>query len=66
MKITILEYANEMGEWVYFGAYKTTQVKNVIEQYLAEHDITDPIIEGDTGYIVPDVCRAWVDELNEL
>jgi len=67
MKITILEYVNEYGNYAFYRAYKTTKPKLVIERYLADNDLDGKIEKDyDDTYFVDDTCRAYISELEIL
>ena len=68
-KITILEYVNEYGEFVFYGVYATKNPKNAIKNYLYEINneyeinIEEKIKNNNNEYFVEDICRAYKVEL---
>ena len=69
-QVTILEYINEYGNYVFYGVYAGRDPKNAVENYLLECGLAETIKEADKTiehedgeYFVKDVCRAYEVEL---
>lgn len=67
-QVTILEYINEYGQYIFYAVYRTLTPRQAVERYLEESNLTDDsvkISEEDGEAFVEDVCRAYRVELED-
>lgn len=64
-KITILEYCNEYGEYVFYRAYKNITPNQAIKRYVEDENIEtdDEVINNIEGDEMEGIARAYQVEL---
>ena len=70
-KVTILEYVNEYGQYIFYAVYRKLTPKQAVERYIEDSGLDEDIVietdaddpEGEAG--VDDTCRAYRVPLEE-
>jgi len=69
-KVTVLEYVDEYGQYVFYAVYRTLTPVQAVERYLEEAGLDAEAIETDADdpfgeASIDDVCRAYQVTLEE-